>query len=428
MAFVQAKCTNCGGILAVDNEKDAAICEFCGTPFVVEKAVNNYVQNIYIQNTAVNSENEDAEHLLRLADNEFRSEKYKEAEQYYTQILKHNSDNIQAWMGKGNTILYSTYNDFDYHGLKEGIQCYYSALNLCNQENDLIIQNMVENLVDVIKLRIHSEVYKKCFDDFEINLDFAMYFDITKSINMFTNDFNIMTKDVLPFFDKFDAKYEIGDKLIPAKSYVIYIYFGVLSEFFSYVGKYYNNRCEADFSEMERVIGFAKESINLKEQFICFSGDDDMKIQLRNFYRVTIQALETICSQKAALLLGKHYEESKYDEAFEEYRRWGRELYKLNQECGIVEEKKGGCYVATCVYGSYDCPEVWTLRRFRDYTLDKTWYGRLFIKTYYATSPIAVKLFGRYKWFKNLFKAPLNNMVNKLKEEGYQDTPYSDKY
>ena len=25
----------------------------------------------------------------------------------------------------------------------------------------------------------------------------------------------------------------------------------------------------------------------------------------------------------------------------------------------------GGCYIATCVYGSYDCPEVWTLRRFR---------------------------------------------------------------
>ncbi len=28
--------------------------------------------------------------------------------------------------------------------------------------------------------------------------------------------------------------------------------------------------------------------------------------------------------------------------------------------------KKNGCYIATCVYGSYDCPEVWTLRRFRD--------------------------------------------------------------
>ncbi|NLX93020.1 MAG: hypothetical protein GXZ02_03995, partial [Clostridiales bacterium] len=39
----------------------------------------------------------------------------------------------------------------------------------------------------------------------------------------------------------------------------------------------------------------------------------------------------------------------------------------------------GGCYVATAVYGSYDCPQVWTLRRYRDYTLAETWYGRAFI-------------------------------------------------
>lgn len=45
----------------------------------------------------------------------------------------------------------------------------------------------------------------------------------------------------------------------------------------------------------------------------------------------------------------------------------------------------GGCYIATCVYGSYDCPQVWTLRRYRDNTLAETWYGRLFVHTYYAT-------------------------------------------
>ena len=42
MAFVPAKCTSCGASLTVDNSKDAAICEFCGTPFIVEKAINNY--------------------------------------------------------------------------------------------------------------------------------------------------------------------------------------------------------------------------------------------------------------------------------------------------------------------------------------------------------------------------------------------------
>lgn len=47
-------------------------------------------------------------------------------------------------------------------------------------------------------------------------------------------------------------------------------------------------------------------------------------------------------------------------------------------------ESNSGCYIATYVYGSYDCPQVWTLRRFRDYTLHETWYGRAFIKCYYA--------------------------------------------
>ena len=34
-------------------------------------------------------------------------------------------------------------------------------------------------------------------------------------------------------------------------------------------------------------------------------------------------------------------------------------------------KSSGGCYVATAVYGSYDCPQVWTLRRYRDYTPQK---------------------------------------------------------
>lgn len=87
-----------------------------------------------------------------------------------------------------------------------------------------------------------------------------------------------------------------------------------------------------------------------------------------------------------------------------------------------------GCYVATAVYGSYDCPEVWTLRRFRDFTLDETWYGRLFIKTYYAISPTFVKYFGNEKVFKSQGKRLLDRWVAKLNSKGYECTPYKDKY
>ena len=86
----------------------------------------------------------------------------------------------------------------------------------------------------------------------------------------------------------------------------------------------------------------------------------------------------------------------------------------------------GGCYVATSVYGSYDCPEVWTLRRFRDNVLAETWYGRLFIRAYYAVSPTAVKLFGNAAWFQNFWREQLDNLVSSLQADGFESTPYED--
>lgn len=91
-------------------------------------------------------------------------------------------------------------------------------------------------------------------------------------------------------------------------------------------------------------------------------------------------------------------------------------------------QSSGGCYVATCVYGSYDCPEVWTLRRYRDDFLAITWGGKAFIKLYYAISPSLVKWFGKTKWFQTICKLKLDAMVEKLHANGVQDTPYDDRY
>lgn len=111
--------------------------------------------------------------------------------------------------------------------------------------------------------------------------------------------------------------------------------------------------------------------------------------------------------------------------------------YGYNPRTGRMERPKSpyekrrrssndGCYVATAVYGSYDCPEVWTLRRFRDYKLAETWYGRAFIRTYYAISPTIVKWFGDTKWFNNMWKPVLDKFVSKLQSEGYSSEAYQD--
>lgn len=100
--------------------------------------------------------------------------------------------------------------------------------------------------------------------------------------------------------------------------------------------------------------------------------------------------------------------------------------YNTSYEAPAIDTS--ACYVATAVYGSYDCPEVWILRRFRDYTLDETWYGRAFIKAYYATSPTLVKWFGNTGMFQTLWRVVLNKFISNLKTKGYKDTPYIDKY
>lgn len=85
-----------------------------------------------------------------------------------------------------------------------------------------------------------------------------------------------------------------------------------------------------------------------------------------------------------------------------------------------------GCYIATAVYGSYDCPEVWTFRRFRDNYLANFSAGRLFIKAYYLISPKLVKLFGESVIFKRFWKRKLDKLAITLKEKGFDDTPYQD--
>ncbi len=66
-------------------------------------------------------------------------------------------------------------------------------------------------------------------------------------------------------------------------------------------------------------------------------------------------------------------------------------------------------------------------RRFRDETLAATWYGRAFIRCYYAVSPTLVRLFGGQRWFRAIWKPRLDGMVRRLNGQGVADTPYQDR-
>jgi len=49
MPFIEAKCPNCAASLPVDSAREAWVCGYCGTPFVVEKAIQNVNVTVTVQ-------------------------------------------------------------------------------------------------------------------------------------------------------------------------------------------------------------------------------------------------------------------------------------------------------------------------------------------------------------------------------------------
>ncbi len=72
--FVPAKCTSCGAELSVDPSQEAAVCNYCGTPFIVSKAVQDY--NVTYQTNIVNERKGVVQSIL-----DYASEKEKREEQ-----------------------------------------------------------------------------------------------------------------------------------------------------------------------------------------------------------------------------------------------------------------------------------------------------------------------------------------------------------
>jgi hypothetical protein len=98
------------------------------------------------------------------------------------------------------------------------------------------------------------------------------------------------------------------------------------------------------------------------------------------------------------------------------------ELYSENSSALDFDKKKTkgnkGCFIATATMGDYNHPVVLDLRNFRDLFLLKSWYGRLFVKSYYFFGPFFAKLISKSKLLRllslNLLLKPIHNLIKRI--------------
>ena len=97
MALKPAICTQCGGQIEVDDSKEAGNCQFCGTAFITEKVINQYVTQNNFAGATINIQGgiED-ENLYVLARRAVEQENIDDILKYYGQLVERHPNDWEA--------------------------------------------------------------------------------------------------------------------------------------------------------------------------------------------------------------------------------------------------------------------------------------------------------------------------------------------
>lgn len=386
MPIVPTKCPQCGADIEVDTTHEAGLCKNCGAPFVTEKVLKS--QNIFITNNndfsgaSINivsgaSSSTDFANFLNIAIKALDAREGAEALKYANKALEINSVSSEAWVVKMKSMTYlATFTD---PKVNETTEYGKNAITYAPVDKKTSIEDIVYSHYLQRTLSLFSIMNERIRDTVSIQ--------------------NALTEL------KFNAPFGAEQRINAADSNNITIL------------------NQLNGAALLLKISIPTESIS----------------QNSNYQKAVLE----ICNQYVKYIDGLQDRYAIYKANFSEEARKAHKAELVMLEAGLTPidcqsipdfrknpnvSSNSGCYIATCVYGSYDCPQVWTLRRFRDDTLDATWYGRLFIRCYYAISPTLVKWFGNTTWFKKIWRGPLDSLVTKLKHDGVSDTFYHDRY
>lgn len=362
-------CEMCGSTNLVKQD-GVFVCQSCGTKYSIEEARKMMVEGtVNVQGTVKVDKTEESNNLLSLALASIESLNGEEAYAYANRALESNPSNPEAWFLKMKAVgLTAILKDLK---VLDVVKAGNKAIELSNGEKaeavySYYLQKMLNDLKFCMNQLADTESIKKIF---EINSLSNFVTAAQKTLNSDT----------------------ICSLILQQVDLVVLL------------------RDHVPDSAISSNEGLATQAREVSKQWVFYV--DALKERFK-VYGATLNDA-TVTKYNNILIRLK--------------QGLPQEMQAEIQEQKITKETSGGCYVATAVYGSYDCPEVWTLRRFRDNTLAETWYGRAFIHTYYAISPTLVKWFGQTSWFKNICKSPLDKLVRNLQSKGIDSSPYNDR-
>lgn len=351
-------------------------------------------------------------------------------------------------MGINKTLMQNAFNTFTQGNFEEAYRLYSEYLNIDPENIDVIFYRGLcavnlstvavpryEEFVKALSLSIEKCIEKstdKELDSFtsKVMREFA---EITKKVNALFRGYVVSMDEATNFYGitgaivKSDTMRDVEQSVKNQLIMLFINYCGAKQKFDDVVDKL--TLCSNEFaSNYILAVDSGYELIDMYTENRSTSPDvivgDLGKLKKLN---ITINMGDSFSIEREFLKKISSIPVFGADEQWVKLEFWAKKHNLNKPEYKVPSDlQSGGCYIATCVYGSYDCPQVWTLRRYRDLSLSKTLFGRTFIKAYYTISPTLVKWFGHTKWFKKIWQSILDHLIDELRRNGVESTPYED--
>ncbi len=410
----QLTCEMCGGTDLVKQD-GMFVCQTCGTKYSVEEAKKMMIEGtVDVSGSTVKVDNSASiDNYFILAESAYDSSNKKEAESYCNKILEIEPENYKAWLIKGKAAGWqSTLREIR---IEESINCFTKA-----------VDNAPEDDVERVKKEASQEIEELSTALMKLCCDNFAKWASTDNANSILKTLKLVQLYTLILLAKCGVKADGFKQKIAIK-----LNNAAISAWNNKICSDYWGDGHPSKYDLQRFIEQSDAVIAIIKAAIDFCDDDDSADVIRYKNLITIDQ-RLIDAWSYTYSNGGYVKETTLtaeakQSRFNDMMTWHQKIKDIDPSYVIPERPRGGCYVATAVYGSYDCPEVWTLRRYRDCDLAETWYGRVFIHTYYAISPTLVKWFGHTAWFKKMWKGKLDRMVKNLQDKGYESTPYEDR-
>ncbi|MBR3311631.1 MAG: hypothetical protein IKG15_07440 [Solobacterium sp.] len=417
----QLTCEMCGSTNLIKQD-GLFVCQACGTKYSVEEAKKMMIEGqVDVSGSTVKIDNTaSVDNYFNMAESAYESNNSEEAENYCNKIIEIEPANYKAWFLKGKAAGWqSTLSNLR---IEEAVNCFSKAVDYAPEEEK---EEYKKNAAKETE-SLSSALMNVCCNNYE-------KLPIKENADRILKNLRLTQLYSLVLLSKCGVSADGFKKDLATK-----INGAVYNAWFYRITKDFDEDGHPAQWKWEKFIDQGDAALALLKEAIDLADDDDDADVIRYKNMITIQnRLVNAWFYNYSAELGGYRKQGTLNEKAKIYRidqmmEWHGKIKEIDPTYEIPEKPKpnmsgGGCYVATAVYGSYDCPQVWTLRRYRDNILAETWYGRAFIRTYYAVSPTLVKLFGNTNWFKTIWKYKLDRMVDDLNKKGVEDTPYEDK-